>query len=100
MLKLSDLCLRFLEPVRRQFGPVRITSGFRTRSVNEQVGGAPLSFHRYDMGAGRGVAADFVARRGTPRAWLQLLQELGPGGLGLYTTFVHVDNRRGQPARW
>lgn len=44
----------FLDPLREHLGrPVRVTSGFRSRSVNGRVGGAPNSYHT------RGEAADF-----------------------------------------
>lgn len=46
------LCLNVLEPVRRRFGAVRVTSGYRCPKLNKAVGGAPLSQHL------RGEAAD------------------------------------------
>ena len=46
------LCLNVLEPVRRRFGAVRVTSGYRCPELNKAVGGAPLSQHL------RGEAAD------------------------------------------
>ncbi|MFQ7112610.1 D-Ala-D-Ala carboxypeptidase family metallohydrolase [Hallella bergensis] len=51
---LRNLALNILEPLRRQFGPVIVSSGFRTRQVNRLVGGAPASQHT------RGEAADIV----------------------------------------
>lgn len=51
---LKALCLNILEPLRRQFGPIVISSGFRSREVNRLVGGAPTSQHM------RGEAADIV----------------------------------------
>lgn len=51
---LRDLAIHVLEPLRRQFGPVVISSGFRTPKVNRIVGGAPNSQHT------RGEAADIV----------------------------------------
>ncbi len=97
--ELRALCRDLLEPLRARFGVVRITSGYRTRQQNIDVGGAPLSFHRYDLTGRRGVAADLVCAKGSPREWAALLNGLGAGGLGLYEDFLHVDNRRGM-ARW
>lgn len=65
------------EPLRRTFGPVRVTSGFRTPDYNHGVGGAGQSFHVYTLrygpralpGLGKGVAADVVPARGTPAQW-------------------------------
>ena len=57
----------FLEEVRSQFGgPVIITSGYRPRLVNAEVGGARFSEHLYDTPGTGAVdfylpAADLVA---------------------------------------
>lgn len=97
---LAQLAQLYLEPLRLEHGPVTITSGYRTRQVNEANGGAPFSYHRYDLTGRRGVAADVTCARGTPRQWYSTLALLSPGGLGGYGTFVHVDNRAGARARW
>jgi zinc D-Ala-D-Ala carboxypeptidase len=49
MKKLANMVL---QPVRDRFGPVSISSGFRSVSVNSLVGGSPNSDHT------RGMAAD------------------------------------------
>lgn len=51
---LLDLCQHVLEPVRAHFGPVKITSGYRSVAVNRAVGGSAASQHC------RGQAADFT----------------------------------------
>jgi uncharacterized protein YcbK (DUF882 family) len=99
MGELRDLVVVYLEPLRDRFGAVTVTSGYRTARVNLQVRGAARSFHRYDLLGRRGVAADVVCSRGTPDEWADFLDRLGPGGLGRYRNFVHVDNRR-EHARW
>lgn len=50
---LVALCSSLLEPVRSKFGPVSIHSGFRSKAVNEAIGGSKTSQHM------RGEAADF-----------------------------------------
>lgn len=50
--RLRQLCLNVLEPLRRRFGVIRITSGFRSERLNAIVGGANTSQHM------RGEAAD------------------------------------------
>lgn len=102
---LDHLCNTYLEPLRRKFGPVHITSGFRHTSYNASIGGASASLHIYDY-PGRGenaVAADITCQRGGPHDWYSFLSSLSPGGLGRYSSFVHHDNRQrvGMPAaRW
>lgn len=51
---LTALCTKVLEPLREQFEPIIIRSGFRSEAVNKRVGGVPDSQHR------KGEAADFV----------------------------------------
>lgn len=51
---LTALVREVLQPVRDQFGPVTVTSGYRSPAVNKAVGGSPRSQHL------RGEAADFV----------------------------------------
>lgn len=50
--RLQALCQNVLEPLRRRFGVIRITSGYRSAELNKAVGGAPHSQHM------RGEAAD------------------------------------------
>jgi uncharacterized protein YcbK (DUF882 family) len=96
--KLRRLCRRYLEPLRSRFGPVTVTSGYRSLSHNARVGGAPRSFHTFVAGRA-GAAADVVCARGRPGEWHAYLDSIGAPGLGLYPSFVHVDTRRGR-ARW
>lgn len=56
--KLRELCLEFMEPVRKQFGPIWITSGYRSPALNNAIGGSPSSAHKF------GCAADFVSMKG------------------------------------
>ncbi|MDD6516750.1 MAG: D-Ala-D-Ala carboxypeptidase family metallohydrolase [Prevotella sp.] len=48
------LCQNILEPLRRQYGPIVISSGFRSKTINRLVGGSPTSQHL------SGEAADIV----------------------------------------
>lgn len=52
---LTALCDNILEPLRQQFGPIVVRSGFRSPEVNRRVGGVPNSQHL------RGEAADIAA---------------------------------------
>lgn len=42
---LTNLCRVLLEPLRREFGPIRINSAFRSPLVNEGVHGVGMSKH-------------------------------------------------------
>ena len=43
--RLRFLCVKSLEPMRRRFGAIRITSGFRCKKLNALVGGSTTSQH-------------------------------------------------------
>lgn len=51
MASLRYLCEQFLQPLRDQFGPVYISSGFRSPKLNSLVGGAVDSWHIYGSAA-------------------------------------------------
>lgn len=92
------LCRLYLEPLRLALGPVMLTSSYRTMTQNAAVGGAPASRHVPDNEPGV-AAADLYVPGTSPREVYAYLDRLGPGGLGLYPTHVHVDTRR-RVARW
>ena len=50
---LQDLVDNVLQPLREKFGPVVVTSGYRSPAVNTKIGGSTTSDHCY------GYAADF-----------------------------------------
>lgn len=96
---LQRLCTEVLEPLREQFGPCNVMSGYRPTAYNSRIGGAKFSQHIYDLHP-NSVAADLTFRRGRPADWAEAAEPLCPaGGLGRYSGFVHVDNRAGR-ARW
>ncbi len=51
VVNLRLLCENVLEPLRRRFGVIRITSGYRSKAVNELVGGVEFSQHRFGQAA-------------------------------------------------
>lgn len=98
---LEYLCRQYLEPLRRQFGPCKVHSGYRTRAYNQQIGGAPNSFHIYPAHDGNDQAADVSFAQSNASQWhaaanaIRNQKRHGKGGLGLYiaSNFVHIDIR-------
>lgn len=60
---LRALCLAVLEPLRKRFGVIRITSGFRCKAVNDAVGGARESQHLYGQAADIYIPNDEVGQK-------------------------------------
>ncbi len=63
IVALRSLCLNVLEPLRRRFGVIRITSGYRSPKLNQAVGGARNSQHMYGEAADIHVGSVEVARK-------------------------------------
>ena len=96
--QLELVCVRYLEPLRRLYGPVHIVSGYRSESYNRRIGGAPHSYHVWSADR-MGLAVDLRCERGRPRDWFHSAEQMGPGGLHAYDTWLHLDSR-GTKARW
>lgn len=52
--RIEYLAVNVLQPVRNEFGPIKINSGFRSAALNHAIGGSNKSFHSF------GMAADIV----------------------------------------
>lgn len=91
--------LKILDMARDVIGaPLLISSFYRSRSYNTAVGGGKTSYHMSFL------AGDVSSPTVEPTEIHQVLQDLREagyftGGIGLYDTFVHVDNR-GFLASW
>lgn len=89
---LIRLCEEILEPIRAEWGPVKVYSGYRSETVNSAVGGAPNSAHR------TGDAADFDTGRDLVGVYLFIMRSALPiGQVILYPSrdFIHVSHREG-----
>lgn len=84
-----------LEKIRGVWGrPIVINSGYRTKTYNQQCGGAKASQHL------TANAVDFNVQGVAPSAVYAKLDEMYPDqGLGKYADFTHLD-LRGYRARW
>lgn len=93
---ISSLLVSVLQNVRDHYGKaVHINSAYRTEAHNAKVGGAAYSQHKY------GIAADIHIDGVTPKELAAYIETLLPtsGGIGIYSSFVHVDVRRTR-SRW
>ena len=91
----SDL-VNVLQKIRTHFGKsVTITSAYRTPTKNKAVGGTTYSQHLY------GKAADIKVSGVTPKKVAEYAEKIlgNKGGIGIYSTFVHIDTRATK-SRW
>jgi uncharacterized protein YcbK (DUF882 family) len=91
----SDL-VNILQKIRTHFGKsVTITSAYRTPGKNKAVGGTTYSQHLY------GRAADIKVNGVSPKKVAAYAETLlkNKGGIGTYSTFVHIDVRSTK-SRW
>ena len=91
----SDL-VNVLQKIRTHFGKaVTITSAYRTPTKNKACGGATYSQHLY------GKAADVKISGVSPKKVAAYAETLlkNKGGIGIYSTFTHIDVRATK-SRW
>ncbi len=78
-----------IQNIRDHFATsVSINSAYRTPSWNEKVGGVKNSYHTM------GMAADIHVSGVAPSEVAKYAETIGVRGVGLYSTFVHVDSRQ------
>lgn len=96
VFNLIELCLHILEPVRKQFGPVIISSGYRSKALNSAIGGSNTSQHSV------GEAADIICPRVSPRDVCEWITEVNlPFWQLIYEgTWAHVSYKHGQTPRF
>lgn len=92
---ISTETVQILQKIRDYFSkPITINSAYRTPSHNKKVGGASSSQHV------KGTACDIVVKDVPPNAVAAYLEaNYSNSGIGLYSTFVHVDTR-GRKVLW
>ena len=84
---MNEELLHMLDAARKIYGrSMHITSGFRTESHNEKVGGVKSSSHL------KGLAADIACSESRYRfEMIKALLEVGFKRIGVSGTFIHVD---------
>ena len=97
--EIDDNLILALQSIRDYYkSPVVITSTFRTKQHNQDIGGGKDSMHT------KGIAVDFYLQnkdhfddfRDSLRTfgmWYDNLRDMGIAGIGIYNTFVHIDTR-------
>lgn len=91
------LATNVLQPIRNRFGPIRITSGFRSNMVNLLVGGSTSSDHCKGMAAD--IECDAVSNLELAEwvrenlAYKQLILEFPPDGW-VHVSFDPMNNKR------
>lgn len=74
--------------------PLKINSGYRCEKHNYDVGGAKTSQHL------RGRAADCEVNAADRYAFIKLAFEVGFAGIGVGSTYVHLDTRYEARSLW
>lgn len=94
-IEISKDLLNRLEILRKFVNdePIYITSGYRCKSHNLEVGGVSNSQHLL------GKAADIYVKNMTIYGLYQLCLKIFPA-VGMYDTFIHVDVRDGTPGEY
>ena len=97
--RLRFLCVKSLEPMRRRFGAIRITSGFRCKKLNALVGGSPMSQHVLGEAAdihtgGRELSEKMFGFAKQNISFDQLILEHNPAH-GIY--WLHISLRSDRP---
>ena len=103
---LRNFCEDNLDFMREFFGPIKITSGYRTKAHNIAVGGVKDSYHVYGNHPWK-FAVDFVVPGEDLERVFWAMKNLvrtgliEPGGLVCYKKqgFIHYDNR-GKLTTW
>lgn len=95
---MSEQFIRKFDMLRNLYRkPIIITSGYRTASYNQQIGGAERSMHL------QGKAADILVQGGDAYELLGLAYVVGLKGVGISqkggNRFIHLDDRE-QPTIW
>ena len=88
--------LQLLEIIRQRFKkPIRISSASRCTDYNKLIGGGKASKHL------QGIAVDINIKGVKPYDIYKFVDGHNPnnGGIGLYSTFTHIDVRKTK-ARW
>ncbi len=97
--EMDDKLIAALQYIRDKYNsPVVITSTYRTRQANADIGGKSNSMHLHGIAVDfylqdKDHMTDFVDSLRSKGAWYHDLRDMGIAGIGIYNTFVHIDTR-------
>lgn len=91
---LSNLCIHILDPVKEQFGRVKIHSGYRCQKLNAHVGGVPNSQHISGHAVDISIAKDGHQPSGNDILFDWLKKRMFDQ-LIRYDTFIHISYKIG-----
>lgn len=104
---LKLLCINVLQPMRRLFGPIIVTSGFRGKKLNEMIGGSPRSQHRWGQAAdieavrisNPQLAYEIASRCDFDQLILEYYDGVDPRSGWVHVSYVSPENNRRQILR-
>ena len=89
-----------LQIIREHVGkPIRVISGYRSKTYNRRIGGARRSQHMLAKAADIKISGLSPSEVKEIIVFLIKEGKIKSGGIGLYRTFTHYDTR-GRNARW
>lgn len=102
-MRISPTVAFVWQMVRDHFGkPVTINSGARCSRHNARVGGAVSSQHLIKSHDNQAHAADGYIDGVEPIEIKNFIRSISPNalGVGVYDTFVHIDDRKDRAYNW
>ena len=97
-MNVSSEAIAKLQAMRDLLGPLTILSAARCPAHNKKVGGATKSKH-LSTSTSPSVAFDIALKNYSAGALIEAATAVGFKGIGVYKTFIHVDDRSTK-ARW
>lgn len=86
IVELTALCQKVLQPLRDQYGPIRLNSGYRCKMLNSLVGGVTDSQHT------KGQAADINVGNSRERA-AEMVRYMQSAGIKFDQAIIEHDKK-------
>lgn len=102
-MRIAETIVMLCQMIRSHFNqPVTIVSGCRCLKHNTNVGGASSSMHMPKSYDNQCHAVDIQVKGIEPDEVYEFMEDMFPDmlGLGLYNSWVHIDDRLDRKYRW